>query len=403
MARSPALQVVGDNGEGAALLAEERYWDAVASGAPVPPVSFDPDLAALIDRVHALDDAPLPGPGFAARLGAELLRGEQDAVSALPEHRPDFAHGGAESSQMPPPRPIAVSRKQLSTLAATAALLAIVLASMFVVLRAGPLAPPAQNNLPLVLGPGITDEKLLLQARFDSFPAASVSASVVRWVLQPGAEMPMSDWQPGSSSASPYQANHSWGPSAFLVEAGTLTVRADGPIAVTRADASVPITAGEGTPIDLLPGDRGYVEEGVGSLWRNDGDFPVRVMEAAITSRDTPQTAPGVLAYDVISDYSYPKPDRPVVMSVISITLHPEGTLTAAAIPGLAMLKVEAGRLVAIDVDGMGNPQPPVGLGQATRFLQSFPPGRVFRSGNDEPVKLLVVTIQDANPLGPNN
>jgi hypothetical protein len=41
----------------------------------------------------------------------------------------------------------------------------------------------------------------------------------------------------------------------------------------------------------------------------------------------------------------------------------------------------------------------PVELGQATLFLGSFPPGRVFRSGNDEPVRLLLVTIADANPL----
>jgi hypothetical protein len=64
------------------------------------------------------------------------------------------------------------------------------------------------------------------------------------------------------------------------------------------------------------------------------------------------------------------------------------------------MLKVESGRLVAIDVDGYGNPLPPAELGQATRFLGSFPPGRIFRSGNDEPVRLLLVTIADANPLG---
>jgi hypothetical protein len=401
MARSPLLDLGSDDGDSTMLVAEERYWDAVVAGDPTPAVYVDPDFAAVIHRVHALDGAPLPEAEFAARLEAELL-GNMHAVEGVPGSPVPILASRPEPLIASSPRPVLVSRRLLSNVAATAALLAIVLASLFVVLRAGPLAPRDRTEPPLVLGPGITDEKLLLQARFDTFPSGSVSASVVRWVLQPGAEMPMSSWRPRASTPAPYQAVQSWGPSAYIIESGTLTVLADNPIAVTHAGATVPITVPEGVPIDLLPGDRAYVEGGVGSLWRNDGDFPVRVMEAAITSRDSTQTAPGVLAYDVISDYSYPKPDRPVVMSVIEITLHPEGMLTADTIPGLAMLKVESGRLVAIDVDGLGNPLPPVELGQATRFLNSFPPGRVFRSGNVEPVKLLLVTIRDANPLGPN-
>ena len=135
-------------------------------------------------------------------------------------------------------------------------------------------------------------------------------------------------------------------------------------------------------------------------MWRNEGTLPVRIMEANFSPRDFDPRPDDVLHYQVISEWPFATPDHAIVMTVIEVTLHPEGSLTADTVPGLAMLKVESGRLVAVDVDGEGNPLPPVELGQATRFLNSFPPGRVFRSGNDEPVSLLLVTITDANVLG---
>ena len=90
-------------------------------------------------------------------------------------------------------------------LAATAALLAIMLVSMLVALRVGPLAPRDRVNPPIVLAPGITDEKLLLQARFDTFPEGVLSATVSRWVLQPGAEMPMGRKESSGKAPSAYR------------------------------------------------------------------------------------------------------------------------------------------------------------------------------------------------------
>jgi hypothetical protein len=144
-----------------------------------------------------------------------------------------------------------------------------------------------------------------------------------------------------------------------------------------------------------------FVPAGVTSSWRNAGTQPVRILEATFATREIQPQPAGVLHYSVISDWPTPKPDRPVVMRVIEATLQPDAILTATSDPGLAMLKVESGRLVAIDVDELGSPRPPAELGQATRSLDSFPPGRVFRSGNDEPVTLLLVTIADVNPLEP--
>lgn len=273
-------------------------------------------------------------------------------------------------------------------LAATAALLAIVLASLVVTLRVGPLATRDNAENPLVLAPGITDERLLLQARFERFPDGVLSAGVDRWVLQPGAEVLM-----GSRDL------FGEGPSAYLIESGALTVQPNEPIAVTPMGAATPIAVAQDYQIELQAGDRGFAPSGVTSLWRNNGTEPVRILELLIGYWDARPSVAGVLRYTVI-DEGIARPDGPLEMAIFQLTLQPGADLSADAVSGLEMLKVEAGRLVAVDIDSEGNPAPPIIEGWATQEFKSFPPGRVFRSGNDEPVSLLLVTITDANPLG---
>jgi hypothetical protein len=389
MPRSGLLQLVtSGRGEPSAWATADQYWDAVVRDAPLPAQTIDPILAATLHYLQNADDTPLPDTAFASRLEGELLR------SAHPRHlvqssapagvRAEGSDGSVVLTGWP-----TLTRRMAMNIAAAAALLAIVFTSTLVALWIGSLSVRDHAPLPLVLAPGITDEKLLLQARFDTIPDGVLNAAVSRWVLQPGAEVVMGRQETSGTAA-----------AAYLVETGALSVRPDGAIAVTRAEAMTPTAVPEASWTTLLPGDRMFTPEGVTSLWRNEGTHPARILEAAYASRDVQPQATGVLHYPVISDGPTTKPDRPVVMTLIEITLHPEGALPAASVPGLAMLKVESGRLVAIDVDGLGNPLPPVELGQATRFLGSFPPGRVFRSGNDEPVRLLLVTIADANPLG---
>jgi hypothetical protein len=389
MSPDPWLRLVpGGRERYDAHVAEVQYWDAIVLGELRPINTVDPDVAATIRRVHAIDQSPLPDAAFAARLESELLR-------SATQSRADSAAPGVEAGRTSLQTTTArarwsdLTRRGVVNLAAMAALLALVLVSTMVTLRVGPLAVRDRDHSPLVLGPGITGETLLLQARLDALPADSLSAEIERWVLQPGAETPM-----GTEELSGV------GPSAFLIEAGTLTVQSDGPLAVTRAGATTPATEREPVELELQPGDRGFAPSGVTSLWRNDGATPVRVLEAKIDRGDRAfPVSRGVLNYTVVDEYPIARPDHPAVMTVFQITLEPGVDLAADAIPGLEMLKVEGGRLVAIDVDEEGRPLPSVVLGQATRALLSFPPGRVFRSGNGEPVTLLLVTIGGRNPL----
>jgi hypothetical protein len=243
-----------------------------------------------------------------------------------------------------------------------------------------------------MLGPGITEQTLLLQARFEHFPEGPLDADLSRWVLQPGAEVEVG--RRGYSGE---------GPAVFLVEAGTLTIETDGPIAVTEAGASTPSVKDAASPIVLRTGDRAHTPTGVVSIWRNGGTEVVRLLEAKIRTPIVGFPPAGALNYTVIMQEFIPTPSRPVVVSVHQITLQPEGRLRVEAVPGLEMLKVEAGRLVAVDVDNEGNPLPSVSLGQGTRVLGSFPPGRVFRGANDQPVTVILVTFANTNPLRPGS
>ncbi|MDQ3227375.1 MAG: hypothetical protein M3Q50_12175 [Chloroflexota bacterium] len=390
MFRNTLLHLIsGDRGGYGTPRAEERYWDAFVRGATLPPDVIAPAVATVIRQVHTLDDAPLPDAAFAARLENELLRNQPGVVTP-----PSPILLGADASRNGPIAPAhasARSRRRVVDLTATAALLAIVLASVVIMLRFGSPASHDEDAFPLVLGPGITDETLLLQARFESFPEGWLSSSVERWVLQPGGEAEV-----GRGAYSGEGTYSGEGPSAILVEAGTLTIQSDGLIAVTRFGASTPVTLEAASEIELQTGDRGFAPNGVVSLWRNAGAIPVRLLEAKIRTNLTAFPGRGVLNY-VVVEQSIPTPTRPVIMNVFQITLQPEAVLTADTISGLEMLKVEAGRLVAIDVDREGNALPPKLLGQGTRQLDSFPPGRAFRSGNDEPV-----TIANTNPLRPD-
>jgi hypothetical protein len=264
-----------------------------------------------------------------------------------------------------------------------------VLASVVVTLRVGPLASRERVDAPLVLAPGITGETLLLHARFESFPDGILAAEVDRWVLQPGAEVLMGSQESGSE-----------GPSAYLIESGTLTLRPDAPIAVTRSGSTVPATIEAGVQTELDAGDRSFTPFGITVHWRNSGNMPVRILEAKVKRGDVPAGGDGILNYGVITESPFAKPGYPIAMSVLRVTLQPGAELGASDVPGLEMLKVEAGRLAAIDVDGEGAPLPPTLVGDATRVLRSFPPGRVFRNSTDQPVSLLLVTIRDAHPLG---
>jgi hypothetical protein len=388
MPRSDFLHLVSRHDDPFALVALDRYWDTVARDEPVRNDLINPALAATFHHLHDVDDAPLPDAAFAARLERDLLHTQRRPIDVTPGLDRDAVVKASPLRRDVPLRRRAFSRRVVMQLAAAAALLAMILTSTLIALWAAISQVPERNVARLVLAPGVTDENLLLQARFDDVPDGVLHAAVRRWVLQPGAGVTVGQLEASESGA------------AYLVESGSVTISPDSAIPLTRAGAVTPTMAPEARSTTLHPGDRMFLLPGVNAQWQNDGEHPVRLLEATFASRDVQAQPAGILLYPVISDGSTSHLKGPIVMTVMEFTLRPEGVLPAASIPGLVMLKVESGRLMAVDVDPAGTPRPAGELGQATQFLGSFPPGRRFRSSNDEPVRLLVVTIGEASPLG---
>ena len=125
----------------------DRYWDAVLAGSAGPPGDdIDPDLAATVQRVHALDVSPPRAPLFASTLWEDLMHTHAVGVSALPP---------LPWRDAPSPRPPAVLRRwssrgpdsPLSRIAAALVLVALIAGSIVAALF--PHRPHGSDRLPL--------------------------------------------------------------------------------------------------------------------------------------------------------------------------------------------------------------------------------------------------------------
>lgn len=75
-----------------------RYWDDIARGGPATPGDLDPELTALIRRLHAARDVPPPDPIYARRLREGLMH-----AATLPLPRTNSLNGpGGNGLTVPP-------------------------------------------------------------------------------------------------------------------------------------------------------------------------------------------------------------------------------------------------------------------------------------------------------------
>jgi DNA-binding beta-propeller fold protein YncE len=125
----------------------DRYWDAALAGSVGPPGDdIDPELAATVQRVHALDVSQPHSPLFASTLWADLMHTHAAGVSALPS---------LPWLPSPLPQPSAVSWRwsargpdsPLSRIAAALVLVALIAGSIVAALF--PHQPRGNGRLPL--------------------------------------------------------------------------------------------------------------------------------------------------------------------------------------------------------------------------------------------------------------
>jgi hypothetical protein len=268
-----------------------RYWDEIARGEPAPPSGLDPELAAIVRRVHALHDVPPPDPAFTNRLEESLM--DTTTMSLPLGGTPDRngrnagpGRAGTRRAVLIPPR-----RGVPAYLATALLVLIVVIGSVlaFGVRRPGPQGDtpailPAISGAPATPAPDARTEGVLETINFgiaEELPEAPVSIQFDRIELPPGA-----------SSSSPAS---DLGLSAYVIESGTATFTPTDDIELFQEGQPHGVTFG-GDETELAPGEGFVLEPNMGGELRNDGTEPVifTVIRMIPGTPEEPASAPGL-------------------------------------------------------------------------------------------------------------
>jgi hypothetical protein len=243
------------------------------------------------------------------------------------------------------------------------------------------------------LSSGVAEDTVLMQGLVEVLPDGAGWAGIQRTTLASGAVWPVGT-----------RENDGEGPLLCRVEAGQLTITADGPITVTRAGETRPQTVPGGQDVMLEVGDNAFVPSGIPSRWRNDGAVPAVIIDAGITTYDEPSPLEGVTHDVLVEELSFRSPPRPFLMTVRRVAVETGMTLMPREIVGLRGLYVDQGSF-EVQVGGAGTPTGsfllPEGawrsFGGSGRY-EAVPEDWVLRNPDLEPATLLLMTITD-NPL----
>jgi hypothetical protein len=308
------------------LQAEAAYWDALLRDAPIPAEAIDPTVAAIIARLHALDESLHPEPAFAARLESTLLG----------EH-PSFAASVSTLVPLPPTMPpVAPTRRQRSTghrgvlgaLATAALVLLTLLSSYGAFQRSHDAREPGEAALiPALVGPLASPSAVTVATLFTTvLPAERIPTAEARdliiWNLR---------FAPGVREAFGYEmAAGNTGLLITHVVAGELTLTVDGPVQVRRnalTDATTSEWGVSGEAILLQAGDTAVFPLTGSPEFANLGSTPTQVIIGGYDSATLVVPAfhdAGITFID--SDDTYP-------LAAAGSSLPVQATLTRASLP----------------------------------------------------------------------
>jgi hypothetical protein len=248
----------------------------------------------------------------------------------------------------------------------------------------------------------VPDDVIVLRATLETLgelPSSTADHQLAlnRYQLAPGAVQPVGK-----------QEDTGVGPDLFTVEAGQVTVEADAPVLVTRADAnqvSPPDSVPPGTTIVLDIGDQLYAPSGVSFHRRNDGPTPATVLDFSIGSvGDIVRTMalPAGVTYDsgIPSKLLVSAPAAPAEATVRRLTLAPGAELPVRELPGLELVYVESGTLDLVFAKGgtFTNPERvrTIRAGGGTETLGRTPDRAVLANNGAEPLVILTASVVPA-------
>jgi hypothetical protein len=401
------------------------HLDAVVTGAATPSHDAgDASLAALVAHVFNGDDAPPPPPGLAEHVWKELMgpATPDEFVPLVPALRPDRNGKSALGPRLTtrPNQPPTPPHRGPSAIAyfATAALLVLSLVGGFVALGGSqrlmssdqrPLIIPAIDRAPESVRPSeaVTDD-IVLRATWETL--GQMPSSRAQHQLALG----RSRLAPGAVQSVGSQEDTGVGLYMFTVEAGQVTVEADAPVLVTRAEANqetAPSPVSPGTAIVLEVGDQLYAPSGVSFRRRNDGSTPAILLDFSLSSVGDnyfDRTMPSGVTDDAgfLSKLLTTFPAVPAEATVHHRTLAPGAELALRDLPGLELVYVESGTLdLVIDKGGtLGTPEQvrTLSAGNGTDAFGRTPDRAVLANRGDEPLVILTASVVPANASQPS-
>src|SRR5829696_3682499 len=122
-----------------------RYWDEIARGEPATPGDLDPELAATIQRLHALRDVPAPTTNYVKRLREDLMHATSTPLTLTPEVSRNGRTPSHPFQLSVPPVWRPARRAWALTQLMTAALVVATLVVAFQVVRSPWGAPPNED------------------------------------------------------------------------------------------------------------------------------------------------------------------------------------------------------------------------------------------------------------------
>ncbi|MFN8590477.1 MAG: hypothetical protein U0031_03365 [Thermomicrobiales bacterium] len=396
-----------DGGE-SATTALGHTWDAWVEHQALPE-GVDPAVLTTLDRLHTLGVSPEPAPDFVARLRRELLTpAVGPPVAAFPQPVSANGHAGDVCvALLPIVVPVQRSRRWPGLLATAALLVLTLLGSLLAngglrsaMLHRPPAMVPAPDSERPLLPPGVTSDSPLMRALIEQFPAdPPVWIDLSRITLAPGASE-----QTGSARDSGV------GPQLFRIEAGQVTVVANGPVQITRyrtdaeMDSATSIVSPQTASV-LDVGDQVFAPSGVTLQRRNDGAAPATLLTFEITADGEGLSQPGVTSAFGMPYGRMSAVPLPAEASVRRITIAPGDGLPVAALPGLRLVYVETG---ALELRYRGENTLTAGetpfaattlrAGNGTGDFGPTPEQAMLTNDGDVPATIIAATVAMADP-----
>lgn len=203
---------------------------------------------------------------------------------------------------------------------------------------------------------------------------------------------------PGQLLTSGPESTYGDGVYLFLVEAGTVSLMADGPAELMAGGNDTATPMASGAEAILTAGDRGVLWPGTAATWRNDGPQPAVVLNAAVGE--------AVGDYDLeeeslVRSMSIGWPEHPVSFAFHRLTFEPGASLPVAELPGLWVLGVDRGSL---EIPLETGPDTPIRIRDfdASDGLVAgdweIAPGEALHNSGPEPAVVYILLVESTGP-----